>query len=42
MEMFSMGEGIKSKHKLGGTKVYETEEVRQYLINLKVENEIFG
>ena len=42
MEMFSMGERSKSKDKFGGTKVCEAEEVREYFINPKIENEVFG
>ena len=40
--MMSMGERNKSKHKFGGTKVYEAEEKREYFINAKIENEFFG
>ena len=36
------GERNKSKHKFGGTKVCEAEEVREYFINPKIENEFFG
>ena len=42
MEMFSMRERSKNKHKFGETKVYEAEEVRKYLKNPKTENEVFG
>ena len=42
MEMFNMGERSKSKRKFGWTKVCETDEVRQYFINPKIENEVFG
>ena len=42
MEMFSMGERSKSQHRLGGAKVCEAEEVREYLINLRIENEILA
>ena len=41
MEMFSIGEWSKSKHKFGGTKVCEAGKVREYFINPKVENESF-
>ena len=41
MEMFSMGERNKSKHKFGGTKVCKAEEIRQYFINPKIEHENF-
>ena len=42
MEMFSMGERSKSKCKFGGTKVCEDDEVAEYFINPKTENEAFG
>ena len=42
MEMFSVGERSKNKHKFGGTKAFEAEEIREYFINPKVENEVFG
>ena len=42
MEMISMGERGKTKHKFGGTKICEVEEVREYFINPKIENEVFG
>ena len=42
MEMFSMGERSLSKHKFGETKVCKADEVREYLINPKIENEAFG
>ena len=42
MEMFSMGERSKSQHRLGGTKVCKVEEVREYLINLRIENEVLA
>ena len=42
MEMFSIGERSKSKHKFGIRKVCKAEEIRQYFINLKIENEVFG
>ena len=35
-----MGERSKNKHKYGRTKVYEVEEVRKYLINPRIENEV--
>ena len=41
MEIFSMGERSKSKHKFGGLKVCETDKVREYFINPKTENEAF-
>ena len=41
MEIFSMGERSKSKHKFGGLKVCKTDEVRKYFINPKTENEAF-
>ena len=42
LEMFSMRERRKSKHKFGGTKVCKAEEVRKYFVNSKIENEVFG
>ena len=33
METFSMGRRSKSKHKFGGMKVCEADEVREYFIN---------
>ena len=42
MEMFSMGERRKRKYKLGGTNVCVAEEVSDYFINPKTENEFFG
>ena len=36
-----MGERSKNKHKFGRTKVYEADEVREYFINPKIENEAF-
>ena len=41
VEMFSMGEQSKSKHKFGGTKVCEADEVKGYFINPKTENKNF-
>ena len=40
MEMFSIGERRKSKHKFG-IKFCEGEEVREYFINPKTENIFF-
>ena len=37
-----MGGRSKNKHKFGGTKVCEAEKVREYFINPKTENELFG
>ena len=31
----------KSKHNFGGTKVCKAEEVIEYFVNLKIENEVF-
>ena len=42
LEMFSMWERHKSKHKFDGTKVCKAEEVRKYFVNSKIENEVFG
>ena len=41
MEIFSMLERSKSKHKFGGTKVCEANEVREYFINI-LENFILS
>ena len=38
----SMQEKCKSKHKFGGAKVYQAEQVRKYFLNFKIENEVFG
>ena len=35
--MFSMRERRKSKHKLGGTKVFQAKEVRKYFVILKLK-----
>ena len=40
--MFSMRESRKSKHKFGGAKFCEAEEVRKCYVNFKIENEVFG
>ena len=37
-----MREKRKNKHKFGGAKVCEAEQVRKYLVNPKIENEVFG
>ena len=42
MEMLSMGERSKSKHKLGANKVCEADIVKEYFINPKTEYEAFG
>ena len=42
LEIFSMRERRKSKHKFGGTKACKAEEVGKYFINPKTENEVFG
>ena len=42
MDLFSIGERSKSKHKFSGTKVSEAEEIREYFTNLKTENKVFG
>ena len=42
LEMFSMRDRRKSKHKFGGTKVCKAEEVRKYFVNSNIENEVFG
>ena len=41
MEIFSMIERSKSKRKFG-LKICEADEVREYFINPKTENEPFG
>ena len=42
MEIFSMDERSKSKHKFARTKVWYAYEVREYFINLEIENKGFG
>ena len=42
LEMFSMRERPKSRHKFGGTKVWKADEVRKYFLNSKIEDEVFG
>ena len=42
LEMFSMRQRRKSKHKFDGSKVSKAEEVRTYFVNSKMENEVFG
>ena len=44
IEMFSIEERSQSKHKFGGTRIcsYENREVREYFMNPKLENEVFG
>ena len=42
MEILSMGERSKSKHKLGGMKVCEADKLREYFVNLEIENEALG
>ena len=42
MEIFSVGGQGKSKHKFGGIKVCEADEVREYFINPEIENEALG
>ena len=42
LEMLSMRERRKSKHKFSGTKVCKAEEVRKYFVNSKIKNEVFG
>ena len=42
LEMVTMQEGHKSKHKFCGTKVCKAEEVRKYFVHPKIENENFG
>ena len=37
LEIFSMRERRKSKHKFGGTKLCKAEEVRKYFVNPKIE-----
>ena len=41
--MFSMDQRSKSKqHNLGGMRVCEADELREYFINPKIENEALG
>ena len=42
LEVYSMQERRKSKHKFRGTKVSKAEVVRKYFVNSKIENEVFG
>lgn len=42
MEMFSMRERSKNKHKFGGVKVCEADKVKEYFINPKIENGVLG
>ena len=42
MEIFSMGGRTKSKHKLGGMKVCEADELREYFVNPEIENDVIG
>ena len=42
LEMFSIRERRKSKHKFGGNKVCKAEEVRKYFVNSRIENEVLG
>ena len=37
-----MREKRKNKRKFGGAKVCKAVQVRQYFVNLKTENEVFG
>ena len=39
LEISSMRERRKSKHKFGATKLCKAEEVRKYFVNPKIENE---
>ena len=41
MEMFSMRERRKFKHKSGGTKPFKAEDVRKYFVNSKFGDEVF-
>ena len=42
LEMFSMRDRRKSKHKFDGTKVCQAEEGRKYFVNSRIKNEVFG
>ena len=42
LEMFSMGERGKCKHKFCRTYVCKAKEVRKYFVDSKIENEVFG
>ena len=42
LEMFSMRDRRKSKHKFDGTKVCQAEEGRKYFVNSRMKNEVFG
>ena len=37
-----MQERRKSKHKFGGTKISNAEEVKKYFVNPKIENQVFS
>ena len=41
MEMFSMRERRKFKHKSGGTKLFKADDVRKYFVNSKFGDEVF-
>ena len=42
LEMSSVRERLKSKHKFGGTKVCKAKRVRKYFVNSKFENGVCG
>ena len=37
-----MQERRKGKHKFGGTKIFNAEEVKKYFVNPKIENQVFS
>ena len=42
MEIIRIGKQSKSKHKFGGTKACESDEIRECFINPNIEDEAFG
>ena len=42
MEIFGKGGRSQSKHKFGGKKFCEADEVREYFINPEIKNEALG
>ena len=42
MDTFCVGGRRNSKHKFGGMKVCEADEVREYFVNPEIENEALG
>ena len=42
LEIFSIRERRKSRHKFGGSKVCKAEQVKKYFLNPKIEIEVFS